>query len=191
MSSDQEILSNIKQGDEQAFEQLYKRYSLRLRNFASRYVGEQNASDIVQEAFLKLWSKRVFLHDSSVAALLYSIVRNSCLDYLKHRLVVSRHESTIISKNTSDERLYSADFTGDAETKLLYTELREQVEAAISSLSERCREVFLLSRFDGLKNREIAAQLGISTTAVEKHISRALAALSLRVSKHYKIPSHS
>ena len=65
---------------------------------------------------------------------------------------------------------------------MLFEELQQQVNAVIETLPERCREVFLLSRFEGLKNREIAEKLNISTTAVEKHISKAIAFFS----KHFK-----
>lgn len=183
MSEDKDILLQIRQGDERAFELLFRRYYPRLRCFATRYVGEQSAHDIIQESFLKLWSRRIFLYDQSAGALLFSMVRNACLDYLKHKIVVSKHECIMAADG--DERLYYADFNADS--KLIYEELREDVEAAINSLSDRCREVFMMSRFEGLKNREIAEQLGISTTAVEKHISKALAALSMRVSRHYKL----
>ena len=81
-----------------------------------------------------------------------------------------------------EERLYYTDFTFDADNKLLYDELQEQIKLVIGQLPDRCREVFLLSRFTHLKNREIADKLQISTTAVEKHISKALALFE----RHFK-----
>ncbi|MCD7942243.1 MAG: RNA polymerase sigma-70 factor, partial [Bacteroides intestinalis] len=77
---------------------------------------------------------------------------------------------------------YYTDFTFDADNKLLYDELQEQIKLVIGQLPDRCREVFLLSRFTHLKNREIADKLQISTTAVEKHISKALALFE----RHFK-----
>lgn len=61
---------------------------------------------------------------------------------------------------------------------ILYEDLKTQIDAALSKLSPRSREIFLLSRFDGMKNKEIAELLGISTTAVEKHISKSLKVIS-------------
>lgn len=66
-----------------------------------------------------------------------------------------------------EERIYSYDFLSDAEQPCLYEELQREVQKAVDALPDRCREVFRMSRFEGLKNREIAARLGISETAVE------------------------
>ena len=87
-----------------------------------------------------------------------------------------------MANQEGEERLYYADFAMDAEYKLLYDELREQINIVINNLPERCREVFIMSRFKNLKNREIADKLKISTTAVEKQISKALSSFS----KHFK-----
>ena len=65
----------------------------------------------------------------------------------------------------------------DAEQPCLYEELQREVQKAVDALPDRCREVFRMSRFEGLKNREIAARLGISETAVEKHLARAVGRL--------------
>ena len=73
-----------------------------------------------------------------------------------------------------EERLYHIDFGLEVEHKLLYEELKEKITQVVDLLPERCREVFILSRFEGLKNHEIAEKLQISTTAVEKHISKAM-----------------
>ena len=70
----------------------------------------------------------------------------------------------------------------DAEYGLLYDELQQQIKIVIDNLPERCREVFIMSRFKELKNREIADKLQISTTAVEKQIAKALNIFS----KHFK-----
>ncbi len=77
-----------------------------------------------------------------------------------------------------EEKLYSADLMFSTDENILYEDLKTQIDAALSKLSPRSREIFLLSRFDGMKNKEIAELLGISTTAVEKHISKSLKVIS-------------
>ena len=74
------------------------------------------------------------------------------------------------------------DFNTEPSKQQEISELQEQIKLVIGQLPERCREVFLLSRFTHLKNREIADKLQISTTAVEKHISKALALFE----RHFK-----
>ena len=136
--------------------------------------NEEVALDIVQECFLNFWEKRNLLVAVSVTSLLFAMVRNSCLNYLKHEAVVEKHRIEYLAKVGGEERLYYADFAPDAGYGLLYEELEQQIKSVIDNLPERCREVFVLSRFENLKNREIAEQLRISTTAVEKQIAKAL-----------------
>ena len=153
------------------------------RQGAIRFVeDEETARDIIQECFLRFWEKRELLSAVSVTSLLFAMVRNGCLNYLKHLSIVEKHQIEYLASIDGEERLYYADFTLDAEHKLLYDELQEQINLVIGQLPERSREIFLMSRFKGLKNREIADKLQISTTAVEKHIAKALKSFS----KHFK-----
>lgn len=182
-SNDKFLLAEIKKGNNQAFEYLFKNYYPRLYGYAIRFVeDEETARDIIQECFLRFWEKRELLAAVSVTSLLFAMVRNGCLNYLKHLSVVEKHQIEYLAAIDGEERLYYTDFSLDAEYKLLYDELQEQIGLVIGTLPERCREVFLLSRFEGLKNKEIAERLQISVTAVEAHISKAL----LRFSRHFK-----
>lgn len=182
-SDEVRLLAEIKKGDNQAFEYLFKAYYPRLRGYAIRFVeDEETVRDIIQECFLRFWEKRELLVAVSVTSLLFAMVRNGCLNYLKHLSIVEKHQIEYLAAMDGEERLYYTDFSLDAEHKLLYDELQEQINIVIGQLPERAREVFLMSRFNGLKNREIAEKLQISTTAVEKHIAKAL----LIFSRHFK-----
>lgn len=182
-SDDTILIKEIKQGNNEAFEYLFKNYYPRLRGYAIRFVeNEETVRDIIQECFLRLWEKRDMLSAISITSLLFAMVRNSCLNYLKHVSIVEKHQIEYLANINGEERLYHADFSLDAEHKLLYKELEEQINIVMNSLPDRCREVFIMSRFKGMKNREIAEKLQVSTTAVEKHISKAL----LYFSKHFK-----
>lgn len=185
-SDDTSLLSAIKGGDEKAFEHLFRAYFPRLKGYARRFVeNDEAANDIVQECFLKFWEKRTLLTSVSLTSLLFAMVRNSCLNYLKHLCIVENFRLEYMAVQNGEEHLYQADFHCPADSLLLYEELEREIHAVIDSLPERCKEVFLMSRFENLKNREIADKLHISTTAVEKHISKALHAFSRHFREKY------
>jgi RNA polymerase sigma-70 factor (ECF subfamily) len=108
----------------------------------------------------------------SCIPLLFMIVRNKCLDRVKQLTLKRGVEAIRHQQPECDEMLYALDFGTDDRT--LYHELEEEIRKVADSLPDRCREVFLMSRMDGMKNKEIAQALGISEKAVEKHITRAL-----------------
>ena len=144
--------------NERQLEELYLRYAPRLRNFAEHFLGDESAArDVVHDSFLRFWEKyrdRTVL--KSWAPLLYAIVRSTCIDALRHRAVMNRVDC-------------------DSGDPLVYEELCREVNEVLASLPERCREIFILSRFNGRRNKEIADSLGISEQAVKNQISKALA----------------
>lgn len=182
--SDQSSFEVTRFDNEADFELFFRRYYPQLVNYAVRFVtAREVARDLVQDCFARLWERRHELREQGQKALLFTMVRNSCLDYLKHSGVVVRHELEYTARMRGEERLYSYDFLSDAEQPSLYEELQREIQSAVDALPERCREVFRLSRFEGLKNREIAEQLRISQTAVEKHLARAVGRLSQHLRK--------
>lgn len=68
---------------------------------------------------------------------------------------------------------------------MLYDELQHSIDRALDTLPQRTADIFRMSRYESLKNREIAQQLGISTTAVEKHISKALKTIAAQLTQKY------
>lgn len=183
-----ELLSLISSGDNTAFEHLYRSYYPRLRGYTLRFVkNEEIADDIVQECFLKFWEKRQSLTSISLTSLLFAMIRNACLNYLKHLYIEDNYRLDYLANIAGEERLYQIDFSYHTDNPLLYKELQSQIKYVIDKLPSRCREVFLMSRFQGLKNREIAEQLQISTTAVEKHLSKALKAFTKHFQENYPI----
>lgn len=177
------LLQEIKNGNNDAFEFLFRNYYPRLKGYAMRFVNDEEACrDIIQESFLKFWEKRDLIEAVSVSSLLFAMVRNACLNHLKHLQLVEQQSLDYLASVGGREELYYADFNLNPEYSLLYKELQEQIHIVINDLPVRCREVFLMSRFKKMKNREIADALHISTTAVEKHIAKALA----RFSTHFK-----
>ncbi|WP_286847207.1 RNA polymerase sigma-70 factor [Proteiniphilum sp. UBA5463] len=150
---------------------MYKNYFKVLYLFAIRIVGDaSSAEDIVQDVFTECWMKRNSLDLSrSLKPYLYKLTYNRSLDFLK----LSDNKRVTISDrfSLSDEIMYSA-FTLDEQ--LYSDEIGKEISNCVAELPDKCKQVFLLSRHDDLKNREIAEKLNISIKTVEKHISKAL-----------------
>lgn len=163
------------------FEQLYIDYQPRLTAYALRFVGTPaEAQDLVHDCFMALWDRRTPLDAKEAPLMLFVMTRNRCLNYLKHKSIVNKYTIRCIARaKEGEERLYNLDFAySETEHPYLMQELEQQIQRIVDTLPERCREVFLLSRFKGLKNREIAERLNISLNAVERHIARALRAFT-------------
>lgn len=183
---DKSLLDEIKKGNNKAFEFLFKSYYPRLYGYASRFIQNPDiVNDIIQECYLKLWEKHQELKVISITSLLFAMVRNSCLNYLKHHHIVEQYRLEYLAKTGGEERLYHSDFSFDSDYNLLYEELQEQINLVIDNLPDRCRKVFIMSRFGGMKNKEIASELQISLTAVEKHITRALQSFTIHFKDKY------
>lgn len=162
--------------DETIFEGLYYKYSDRLYNFAFRFVSDEHtAQDIVHEAYGTLWEKFEGKESDAWQALLFRIVRNRSIDTLRHQSSLRIVSLTDSFRNVCDEGLYQMDFAvNDSDRKTIYDELTANIHSIMGKPPDRCREVFMMSRFQNMKNKEIAAALKISEKAVEKHIHKAL-----------------
>ena len=125
---------------------------------------------------MALWDKQIPFNTEDTRRLLFVATRNRCLNYLKHKNIVDRYTQNCRTQvKVGEERLYNYDFSFvENEHPYLYQELEREIQRIVDSLPKRCREVFVLSRFQGLKNREIAERLHISLNTVERHIQRAL-----------------
>ena len=187
-SSKSYIHDRLEDGDIKAFEMLYNEQYTSLCHFAQRFVFDlDTAREIVQDVFVRIWEKRTSLPvEISLKTYLYTSVRNKCLDYLKHLNVEYEFEKKRIkeilepgsnSYNTIDHPLDG----------LITKELENAIKEAIEDLPEKCREIFELSRFKGLKYREIAEELSISVKTVETQMSRAIEALKKKLSNHLSI----
>ncbi|MGD9556886.1 MAG: RNA polymerase sigma-70 factor [Mangrovibacterium sp.] len=169
----EEIVHQIKAGDQQVFESLYRFFYPKLSYFSGQYLLDaDNARSVVQEVFAELWEKRALLQsDTNIQAWLFTVTKNKSLkqigkerskqryvDYLKARQLDVNYQS-LIAFDTSN---------------FLFEELQQKIEVALAKLSPPVRTVFEKSRFEEKKNREIAEELGITVKTVEAHISKAL-----------------
>lgn len=154
--SDQRLFEGIRFGNEADFECFFRRYYPRLVNYAARFVaGHETARDLVQDSFARLWERRCELRELDLASLLFTMVRNACLNYLKHNGVVARHELEYTARMRGEERIYSYDFLSDAEQPCLYEELQREVQKAVGArlydrlLLERATERYTVTTKSG------------------------------------------
>lgn len=166
--------------DKSTFESLYYQCGPRLEAYARKLLRDGHlAKDLVQDVFVRLWVRYQGKSADSWPSILFTMVRNRCIDCLRHLAFKRSLTVPDVDITEQEERLYMRVFEGEKEgtdVKLLTEELSSQILSVTESLPPRCREVFQMSRNEGLKNSEIALRLGISEKAVEKNISRALRA---------------
>ncbi len=146
------------------FENMYKVHYKMLRNAADNIIGDSDAAhDVVQEVFLKLWNRRDEVSTIlNPKAYLFRSVINASITYL---------ENNKGKKNIDDLRIESS---GTTDSKVMTKELEEKIQGALNTLPPKCKAIFVLSRFEGLKNKEIAESLGLSLKTVENQMGIAL-----------------
>lgn len=176
-SGENEIFKKLQEGDEKAFEYFFKKYYQLLFNYSFQILRDQYiAEEIVEDTFLIIWEKRKeIVLKGSFSAYLMKSVYNQCLNHLKHQKVEDKYRSFFIHHMPSPE--ISDSFNSYPLSTLIGKEFEENLEKSIQKLPEECRRIFILSRFDGKKNKEIAEMLNISVNTVKTQITRALVSI--------------
>ena len=162
------ILHNLANDDKKALEDLFNYYYPRLYQFSKSFLKlEDGIDDILQEVFVKIWKNRANIRSSETfSPFIFTMTRNLLLNELRSRLSNQKTKEKILKLSVPGE-YYSFD-------KLEYGELKETVDQIVNNLPLKQREVFLLSRYEGLSHKEIAEKLNISTKTVEYHISQSI-----------------
>ncbi|HQG75926.1 MAG TPA: RNA polymerase sigma-70 factor [Bacteroidales bacterium] len=162
---DTDVFRSIQKGDHKAFSQLFDSYYISLCFFAARYLHDLSlARSLVQDLFIDLWQRREKIEVAvSVKAYLYISVKNRCIDYLRAK----RPEVGITEPEAAVSQVPFRDLIEEAE-------LNERINLSINRLPDKCREIFLLSRMEGLKYAEIARKLDLSVKTVEMQMGIAL-----------------
>ena len=165
------LFADLKAGKTEAFEYIFRTYYPRLRNYASRFVTDQaDLEDILQDCFVHLWERRQSLTAISVSSLLFTMVRNGCINYLRHKTMVDNCLAETLARMQGSEQLYAMDMWDNADSRMVYQDLNQEIESVMDTLSPRCKEIFTMSRFEGLRNKEIAERLHMSVATVKTHI---------------------
>ncbi len=163
--SDKQLVEGLKRGEIASFDELFIKYAGKINLLARRYLGsKEDAEELTQEIFIKIWENRNKIKtELSFRSYIFTITYNSIKKFYrdKHFLfeqyIDFLHDSPI---NTTD-------------SDINYNEIVSQLEIEISKLSSRQKEIFILSREEGLTHKEIAKKLKISTKTVENHLGLA------------------
>lgn len=165
---DPALVGRIKNGSIEAFETAFLLYYSPLVNFANGMIHDRGlCEEQVQEVFANVWERRSYLKSElPLFPYLLASVRNKCIKVLNHNKIRDRYISETRKKFQREILQYPNDVESDEMIPLL--------QKAIAQLPDRCREVFELSRFQGLSHQQIEEKLGISRKTVENHITKAL-----------------
>jgi RNA polymerase sigma-70 factor (ECF subfamily) len=169
------ITQELIEGDIKAFEVIFNKYYKALFYFASSYVkNKEDATDIVQSIFLNLWERKAALQaDTNLSSYLFTVTKNSCLNYLTHL----KAKSNYLTKQENNWKQVQLDFYALENFNVdnfAYEELETTLRKTIASMPEESARIFMLNRFQGLKYSEIAEKMDISVKTVEKKMGIAL-----------------
>jgi RNA polymerase sigma-70 factor (family 1) len=176
-NTDRQLIESLKKGDLFAFDKLFSKYSKKLFYFAKSYLdSKEDAEGLVQEVFLTVWKKRRELKAHlSFNAYLYTVTYNAIRKYFRKKAREKKH---------LDNFLKDFDEIHDDTTKEIeYNNLRELANKAIEKLPKRRKQIYRLSRHEGLTSEEIANRLHISKKTVENQIHKALKFLREQLGK--------
>ena len=160
-------IKGLREGDRVVFEKIFREYYPLLCNHARRYIPDKStAEEVVQDFFCKLWERRFEIQiNTSFNNYLYKSVVNHCYNHFRkvetERKIIDYGDNDLSEVQTVHSTMHS-------------NELDQQVSIALLELPEKRREIFELSRFEGLKYHEIAERLNISVKTVETQMTRSL-----------------
>jgi len=148
-----------------AFDIIYKKYSRRLYGFVFRYIKQEaDTEEVVQEVFMKIWQSRENINIySSFESFLFTIAHNATVNLLKKRATEQKYVEHVKSLQRIEE-------TYELTDEIQYNELNRKFQDLLNELTPRQKEIFQLSREEGLSNKEIAKKLGISVQTVKNHL---------------------
>ena len=168
------------------FENFYITWYSRVKYFARDYVlSDEEAENIAQDVFLEFYQKREELDfHINLVAYLFTSVKNKCIDYLRRRLMeqeaaVKMQEEFDLSFRMKFDSLEAFNIEGLSEDNI-----KDIIEKALDTLPERCREIFVMSKIEGKKQKEIAEELNVSVKTIESQMTIAYKKLREELKNH-------
>lgn len=176
--SDKELILLLQKGDKIAFYNIYERYCKRLYGFVLRYIKvDADADEIVQEVFVKIWDSRNKINaHSSFDSFLFTIAYNATISLLRKKT----NEKKYLEHLKSLQQVREAP---DLINEIYFKELDDQITALLNKVPLRQKEIFQLSRYEGLSHDEIAKKLNITVNTVKKHMTNTLTFLKSNIDK--------
>lgn len=156
--------------------ELFEMYYSRLVYFSAQMVGcQETAEDIAQEAFIKYWNQKsdIAPHPLAIKNYLYSTVKHASLNVARHQRVKANYAAGLSDNLTASEE--------NLENAIIHAEVLAQLHSALSTLPANCQRISRMCYLDGMKNQEVANELGISVNTVKTQKQRALQLLRLRL----------
>lgn len=168
MLNDNYIRSGLLSESSSVFEEVFHAFYSDLCNYALRFISSyEDAEEIVQQCFIKLWEKRDSADKiQSFRAYLYRSVHNKCLNQIEHEKIKQQY---VQSSELKLRQIYAADHCN-----IFSDDIKDKLEMFINGLPEKNKEVFMLRFFEGYNTKEVSKMLNITIRTVETHISKSL-----------------
>lgn len=169
-----------------SFSEIYRIYFPKLVRFSREYVVSiEDAENIVQDIFMYLWEHRDMLSSlTNLNAFLFTLAKNRCIDFYRHKTLIDKKKESLDSLQERELKLKMEALMQFDDNIFTEKEIEQLLNQAIQHLPEKCRQVFILSRMEGLKHEEIATQLDISVHTVQNHIVAALRKLKVELKEY-------
>lgn len=177
------------QREETRFEDIYLSYFSKMKYFAKEYViSEEDAENIVQDVFVELWENKEMLNmHMNLIAYLFTTIKNKCLNHLRHKLVVQETASKLQEEYTIS-LLMNLDSLEAFDNNLFSDQdIEKIISRALDTLSEKCRTIFIMSKIEGKKQKEIAQELNISINTIETQMGIAYKKLRIELKDYFPI----
>ena len=154
------------------FEDVYLSYFSKMKYFAKEYViSEEDAENIVQDVFVELWENKEMLNmHMNLIAYLFTIIKNKCLNHLRHKLVVQETANKLQEEYTISLRMNLDSLEVFDNNLFSDHDIEKIISRALDALPEKCRAIFIMSKIEGKKHNEIAQELNISINTVGSQI---------------------
>ncbi len=155
------------------FENIYVVHYSRMKRFAQEYViREEDAENIVQDVFLDLWEQNfLLLTHTNLFAYLFTTLKNRCIDFLRHKTIVQNTAQKLQDDYTKALQMKFQSLEAFDEQLFSEPDIETVIQNAIESLPEKCREIFVLNKIEGKKQKTIAQELDISINTVENQMA--------------------